>query len=122
MIASEDDFFTLNIPPKVTTVMGNRLQAAVQKLLKAMDLLSFYPEICISYATGWRKGLDDFGCGPGMYEVAHVIKFLFEAGFPCYSGLQVEGGQNWERFLLRLAHSNCKILIVLVTPALYRSW
>lgn len=69
--------------------MGNKLQARVQKLSKGMNLTTFNPEVCISYATGCRMDFDDQGCGPGMFEAAYVIKFLFDNDVPCYSGLQV---------------------------------
>ena len=83
----------------------------------------WYPEVCISYATGTRKGTDVQGAGPGMMQAAAITQALYDANIACASGLCVPAGNDWKEFLPKIEsrHSRCKVLIVLLSPAFYRS-
>ena len=85
----------------------------------------FYPPVVLSYASGRRPG-DCEGSGPGVMYARGMMSCLHERGLQCFSGLQVPPGVDWETFMLRLTGENGKrekpkVLIVLLTAALYQS-
>jgi hypothetical protein len=112
------------LPAKISPDQGHLLQETAQQYVVG-SLDQYYPEVFISYATGNRKEAGDFpGFGPGTYYTLVLIKLLSLFGIPCFSGLMVPPGTNWETFLVKLGSrfSKCKLLIVVQTPAFYRSF
>jgi hypothetical protein len=87
------------------------------------DLHDYYPKVLVSYATGNRKDVDAPGCGPGMFYAKAVVDELLKVGVNTFSGLHVPLGVDWEVFIEKLnsRFSECKVLVVVVTPALYES-
>eukprot|EP00900_Chrysochromulina_parva_P020230 jgi/Chrpa1/2840/Chrysochromulina_OHIO_Genome00011605-RA len=97
----------------------------VRTLAKGIKYEDFYPPFVVSYASGRRPG-DCEGSGPGVVYVKGLMEFLHGRGVQCFSGLQVPAGVDWETFMLRLTGMNGKrekpkVLIVILTAALYRS-
>jgi hypothetical protein len=88
-----------------------------------MTFQSFYPKVIVSYATSQRNNHDTQGADPGMWYASLVIQCLFKNGCPCFSGLMIPAGTNWETFCLRIAgnRSRARILVVLLTEAFFRS-
>ena len=84
---------------------------------------TWYPKVCISYATGTRKGTDARGAGPGMLQAATISHALYNAGIACASGLCVSAGNDWKDFLPKIdsRFARCEVLIVLLSPAFYLS-
>ena len=84
---------------------------------------TWFPKVCISYATGTRRGSDAQGAGPGMLQAATISHALYKAGIACASGLCVPAGNDWKDFLPKIDSrcSRCEVLIVLLSPAFYRS-
>ena len=82
----------------------------------------WYPQVCISYATGTRPK-DARGAGPGMLQAAAITHALYNAGIACASGLCVPAGNDWKDFLPKIdsRFSRCEVLIVLLSPGFYRS-
>ena len=87
------------------------------------DANEYYPKVCISYATGRRDGRDAQGCGPGMFYAARLAHALHKRGINVFSGLHVGAGADWHVFMDKLSgrFSECKLLVVIVTPDLYKS-
>ena len=116
-----EDLFA--VPPTITEIMAQEVKSRVraQKPL-GIEFRDFYPHLVISYASGCRPQ-DSEGTGPGMYYAAGMIGLLHERGLPCFSGLHVPPGTDWEVFMLRLKgrRAEAKLLIVLETAALYES-
>ena len=58
-----------------------------------------------------------------MMHAAAFLKLLHECGVPCFSGLNVPAGTDWEVFMLRLEgrRAKAKVLVVLLTAAFYQS-
>ena len=114
--------FLTSDPPGVTTEQSNAVQ---RELISLMDRPwnEWYPKVCISYATGTRKDIDVPGAGPGMMQAAAITQALYNAGIACASGLCVPAGNDWKEFLPKIEsrHSRCEVLIVLLSPAFYRS-
>ena len=127
--------------PFVSVEAGETLRSEVQGLVPG-DVHSFYPTVLITYATGSRKcgsGTaaaaaasvtderplmhDAAGCGPGMLYVAELARRLHASGVPCFTGMHVPAGVDWHCFLEKLCGrwSHCRLLLVVVTPALYSS-
>ena len=95
----------------------------VQGLISNSEILEqFYPSVLISYGTGRRAG-DAEGCGPGMYYTQRIAKMLEVRGVASFSGLHVVVGVDWHVFLDKLCgrFSECRVLVVVVTPALFQS-
>ena len=63
------------IPIAIGVSEANAVQQQIQNLAPT-DFDGFYPEVIISYATGWRPTIDMEGSGPGMLIAAEVIKAL----------------------------------------------
>eukprot|EP00618_Florenciella_parvula_P018932 CAMPEP_0119475376 /NCGR_PEP_ID=MMETSP1344-20130328/6287_1 /TAXON_ID=236787 /ORGANISM="Florenciella parvula, Strain CCMP2471" /LENGTH=223 /DNA_ID=CAMNT_0007508883 /DNA_START=196 /DNA_END=863 /DNA_ORIENTATION=+ len=107
--------------PALTLEDGEVARAAMQALVKG-ELNAYYPEVLISYATGRREG-DAPGCGPGMLYCKKICELLEAKNIDTFSGLHVPAGTDWKVFLLKLnsRFANCKVLIVVVSPALYES-
>jgi hypothetical protein len=84
---------------------------------------TWFPRVCISYATGSRPGIDARGAGPGMMQCAQITRALHGAGIECASGLCVPVGANWKDFLTKIngRFANCEVLICLLSPGFYRS-
>jgi hypothetical protein len=101
---------------------GEEVRAAMQSRVKgAID--DYYPPVLVSYATGSRQGVDAPGCGPGMLYAQAVVDELGKAGLGSFTGLHVGAGVDWHVFVEKLSgrFSECKALVVVVTPALYQS-
>jgi hypothetical protein len=112
------------LPEKIVADQGQLLQKMAQQLVVG-TLESYYPEVFISYATGNRKEVEDFpGFGPGTFYTLVMLKLFHQFGIPCFSGLMVPPGTNWETFLVKLGSrfSKCKVLIVIQTRAFYHSF
>ena len=58
-----------------------------------------------------------------MLQAAVITHALYNAGIACASGLCVPVGNNWKDFLPKISSrfSRCEVLIVLLSPAFYRS-
>ena len=58
-----------------------------------------------------------------MMQAAAITHALHRAGIACASGLCVPPGANWKDFLPKIdgRFSRCEVLIVLLSPAFYRS-
>eukprot|EP00964_Phaeocystis_antarctica_P112541 scaffold76690_cov63-Phaeocystis_antarctica.AAC.2 len=108
--------------PGVTTEQSNDVQRVVQSLMDR-PWADWCPKVCISYATGTREGTDARGAGPGMLQAAVITHALYNAGIACASGLCVPVGHDWKGFLPKIdsRFSRCEVLIVLLSPAFYRS-
>lgn len=120
-----DSLFSM--PSQITRSMANQLQDSIRVIARAQcndDLDQFYPSVVLSYATGSREGVDEHGAGPGLVYVTGLMRVLFGKGIANYSGLTLPVGRNWEVFKMRLVKRGkalAKMLIVLLTPAFYRS-
>jgi hypothetical protein len=114
-------------PQQITITMSNQTQSIVQALIPRGGVDAFWPTVVLSYATSCRgPGIDAEGAGPGMYFAAAMVVALAAAGFPCFSGLCIPGGVDWKTFLprlqlKRLKRAKAKVLIVLLSKALYKS-
>lgn len=106
----------------LTTARANAVQREVQDLMPG-PWKQWFPKVAISYATGMRPGVDVRGAGPGMLQAAAIMHALHDKGIGCASGLCVPAGANWKEFLPKIESrfSNCEVLIVLLSPAFYRS-
>ena len=107
--------------PGITTEQSNDVQRVIQSLMDR-PWAEWFPQVCISYATGTRRQ-DVRGAGPGMLQAAAVTHALYNAGIACASGLCVPVGHDWKEFLPKIdsRFSRCEVLIVLLSPAFYRS-
>ena len=110
------------LPNAIDVAMGEAVRAHMHAFVEG-DVDSYYPNVLVSYATGNRKGVDKPGCGLGMYYAMAVADALQDVGVGTFSGLHVGIGVDWKVFLDKLdgRFSDCKVLIVVVTPALYQS-
>eukprot|EP00964_Phaeocystis_antarctica_P127728 scaffold91440_cov53-Phaeocystis_antarctica.AAC.2 len=61
--------------PGITTKQSNDVQRVIQSLMDK-PWPTWYPKVCISYATGTRKGTDAHGAGPGMLQAAAISHAL----------------------------------------------
>jgi len=110
--------------PGITTEQSNDVQRAVQSLyMGEQQWEEWFPQVCISYATGTRPGKDVWGAGPGMLQAATITHALHKAGIACASGLCVPSGNDWKDFLPKIdsRFSRCEVLILLLSPAFYNS-
>ena len=110
------------LPDAIDAVMGEAVRAHMQAfVVGAVD--SFYPKVLVTYATGHRKGKDASGCGLGMKFAKMIVDALQGAGIDTFSGLHVGVGTDWKVFLDKLGgrFAECKVLVVVVTPALFQS-
>ena len=107
--------------PGITTEQSNDVQRVIQSLMDR-PWPEWFPKVCISYATGTRRK-DARGAGPGMLRAAAITHALYNAGIACASGLCVPVGHDWKEFLPKIdsRFSRCEVLIVLLSPAFYRS-
>ena len=107
----------------------------------------FWPEVMFSYATG-KRPRDAEGTGPGLIHAARLaLCFHREGNLPppalclypyntnatsilpscegiqVFSGLHVSASENWRVYFPKLSSrfSKCRVLIVLLTKALYTS-
>ena len=121
--ASLDDLAanTYALPDAIDKDMGEAIREHMQYFVKG-DVDDYYPETLVSYATGHRDA-DAPGCGPGMYYAKATVDALQGAGIDTFSGLHVGAGDFWKVFLDKIngRWSKCKVLVVVVTPALYQS-
>ena len=111
----------LTVPPVIDVPEGESIRRSMQALVRG-DVGTFYPFVLISYGTGRRQG-DGPGCGPGMLYCQRVAQLLDRRGVETFSGLHVSGGTDWHVFLEKLngRFSECAVLVVVVSPALYLS-
>jgi hypothetical protein len=109
--------------PAVTLKQSNDLQQSLHAHLGSRSWSEWWPQVCISYATGTRPGVDARGAGPGMLQAAAIMQALHGAAIPCASGLHVPPGSNWKDFLPKIdsRFSRCEVLIVLLSTAFFRS-
>ena len=104
----------------------NAIQKAVLALMPAGDVRGYCPELLFSYATGQRDG-DAEGAGPGLVVAAKLIKRFKDSGMPSFSGLHVPDGHDWKMYFEKLdsrtypEQATCRVLLVLMTRAFYRS-
>ena len=107
--------------PGITTEQSNDAQRVIQSLMDR-PWADWFPKVCISYATG-KRDEDAQGAGPGMLQAVAITHALYNAGIACASGLCVPVGNNWKDFLPKISSrfSRCEVLIVLLSPAFYRS-
>ena len=112
------------MPSKITNNFATRLQAQVKATIPNTGIDTFFPKLMFSYATGWREGLDDEDTGPGLVYVAKLVMMFHEAGIASFSGLHVPAGKDWKApYYTKLGgdDSECEVVIVLLTKALYNS-
>jgi hypothetical protein len=52
-----------------------------------------------------------------------LFRIYFKTGYPCFSGLMIPVGTNWETFFLRITgdQSRARVLVVLLTEAFFQS-
>ena len=86
--------------PGITTEQSNDVQRVIQSLMDR-PWAEWFPQVCISYATGTRRQ-DVRGAGPGMLQAAAVTHALYNAGIACASGLCVPVGHDWKEFLPKI--------------------
>jgi len=109
----------LNPPDIISFEEGQAVRAMTQNMI--VDAFQHDPLVCVTYATGKRPD-DESGFGPGTYYVAAVLLALAQRGIPCFSGLMIPPGDDWQIYLTKLeGEYSTKILIVLQTEALYGS-
>ena len=113
-------------PPREIEAMSIEESNEVQRSLQALmsqPWVTWFPRVCISYATGTRAGIDAKGAGPGIRQVATITRALANADIACASGLCVPAGHDWEEFLPKINSrwSKCEVLVVLLSAAFYRS-
>eukprot|EP00900_Chrysochromulina_parva_P004800 jgi/Chrpa1/14320/Chrysochromulina_OHIO_Genome00005617-RA len=114
------------VPSAITIKMLVEYKRRVKNLVpKGIKYEDYFPPIVLSYASG-RRPDDCEGSGPGVVYAMGLMEFFHERGLQCFSGLQVPPGVDWETFMLRLNGENGKrekpkVLIVLLTAALYQS-
>lgn len=117
-----------HVPDRISLEWADVLQRSILQLSGA-HIDDFFPEVVISYATGPRAGLDEPKTGPGMVYAAEFALRLHDAGIATFSGLSIPPGENWKIILLRVAgrrvqegqRKPAKVLLVVETPAFYRS-
>ena len=73
----------------------------MQDLVPAGGIAEFWTTAVTSYATDHRPA-DAEGAGPGMFWATALVRELAQAGLPCFSGLAIPGGVDWQVFMLRL--------------------
>ena len=107
----------------MTTEQANDLQQSLHAHLGSRSWDKWWPQVCISYATGTRLGVDARGAGPGMLQAAAIMQALHGAGIPCASGLHVPPGENWKDFLPKIdsRYSRCEVLVVVLSSAFFCS-
>ena len=107
----------------MTTEQANDLQQSLHAHLGSRSWDEWWPQVCISYATGTRPGVDARGAGPGMLQAAAIMQALHGAGIPCASGLHVPPGKNWKDFLPKIdsRYSRCEVLVVVLSSAFFCS-
>ena len=112
----------LTVPDVIGLKTGQTVRKKMQSLVKGSDEV-YFPPVLISYATGSRANQDADGCWPGMLYAQKVSEILEGHGIETYSGLHVHAGIDWKVFLEKMSSdfSECKVLIVIVTPALFNS-
>ena len=124
------DLLSSGRPLVVPAATDLRAREAVRRRMQSLvkgTVAEFRPPVMISYATGQREG-DAAGCGPGMLYAQAVTDELLRRGVDAFTGLHVGAGDDWRIFIDKLRgettlaeDSACKVLIVIVTPALYQS-
>jgi hypothetical protein len=111
------------VPHAITEQTTNYVKGIVRsRLPTGVPFEDVYPKVVISYASG-RRPQDCEGAGPGMFYAADFLEFLHERRVPAFSGLHVPPGKDWKVFMLRLEgkKAQAKVLVVLLTAALYQS-
>ena len=110
--------------PPMDEVERGALQREAWAMLGSERWETWFPPVAVSYATNNRPGIDVKGAGPGVTQLVLILRALHAEGIGCASGLAVpviDG--DWRTFLTKI-HSRfgqCKVLIVLMTPALFKS-
>jgi len=110
--------------PPMDEVERGALQREAWAMLGSERWETWFPPVAVSYATNNRPGIDVKGAGPGITQLVLILRALHAEGIGCASGLAVpviDG--DWRTFLTKI-HSRfgqCKVLIVLMTPALFKS-
>ena len=115
--------YRFSVPHEITEQMTNHVKGIVRsRLPPGVPFEDVYPKVVISYASG-RRPQDCEGAGPGMFYAADFLEFLHERRVPAFSGLHVPAGKDWRCFMLRLEgkKAQAKVLVVLLTAALYQS-
>jgi hypothetical protein len=98
------------------TVRDNMCNLNKEDVMKMKDI-----DVIISYATGMRKDINDGkGCGLGMLYCQLICTELNKRGISTFSGLHIPSGNNWMVYFDVLPR--CKIMVVIQTPAYYKSW
>ena len=133
VFSAEDDAVAqsrsmLSTANEVSFELGEKIKTHMRGLSKKYapggDVNAYYPQVFISYATGMRLGTDGKGCGPGMEYAKMLADKLDNLGVGCFSGLHVEAGRDWREYLEKLSSdfSKAKVLLVVVTPAIFKSF
>jgi hypothetical protein len=115
--------YRFSVPQAITEQTTNYVKGIVRsRLPTGVPFEDVYPKVVISYASG-RRPQDCEGAGPGMFYAADLLEFLHERRVPAFSGLHVPPGKDWKVFMLRLEgkKAQAKVLVVLLTAALYQS-
>ena len=115
--------YRFSVPHAITEQTTNYVKGIVRsRLPTGVPFEDVYPKVVISYASG-RRPQDCEGAGPGMFYAADFLEFLHERRVPAFSGLHVPPGKDWKVFMLRLEgkKAQAKVLVVLLTAALYQS-
>jgi len=116
--------YRFSVPHAITEQMTNHVKSIVRSrlLMGGVPFEEVYPQVVLSYASG-RRPQDCEGAGPGMFYAADLLEFLHERRVPAFSGLHVPPGKDWRCYMLRLEgrRAQAKVLVVLLTEALYQS-
>jgi hypothetical protein len=106
--------------------MSNKNQNKIQSLLPNGNHEGYYPPVVISFATGFREGIDDEGAGPGLVYASKLIALFDKEGVKSYSILH--STRNSDYLQLRLSTfteedivDKCKVFVALLSPAYLQS-
>ena len=123
-----------NVPDAIDDAFAQNLKKEIRDMVPRSEVEDYYPSSFDKLRDGKREG-DAQGTGPGMVYASGVIKLLKHHDVPCFSGLHVPVGEDWKMFMKRLHKKNvkengdqkrdkkakCKVLLVLLTQALFES-
>jgi len=103
------------------TVIKNACISLLQNQFISVE--DFNPEVFICFASGYRPDSDTEPHGPGVFFAAALTKYLYEHDVQCYSSVMLPRGTDPMSVSsnIKSRFSNCRVLIVVETAALYES-
>eukprot|EP00303_Exanthemachrysis_gayraliae_P014811 CAMPEP_0206026562 /NCGR_PEP_ID=MMETSP1464-20131121/41872_1 /ASSEMBLY_ACC=CAM_ASM_001124 /TAXON_ID=119497 /ORGANISM="Exanthemachrysis gayraliae, Strain RCC1523" /LENGTH=568 /DNA_ID=CAMNT_0053400607 /DNA_START=30 /DNA_END=1733 /DNA_ORIENTATION=+ len=110
------------MPGRVTVAMSRLVNEFAVGLRRSTEDAGRKPRVFISYATGYRPGVDEKqGVGPGMLLACRLMVALRRDGIDVYSGLHLESGEKFDEEFFRGLQSSCDVLLVVYTKAIFES-